>query len=83
MKHFEKIAHLVLILGFLLGVVAIFRVRFETTGQFWVILMLALFYLVWGIVYHSIKGDFDKKLFLEYFLIAAISAVSAFGVFGS
>lgn len=81
MKHFEKIAHFFLILGFLVGLLAIFKVRYQTSGQFWVILIVAVFYLIWGIVYHWIRGDFTKKLFLEYFLIAIIAAVAAFGVF--
>lgn len=83
MKHFEKIAHSFLLLGFLVGLWAIFKVRYDTSGQFWVILALALFYLVWGLVYHGIKGDLNRKLIMEYLLIAAIAAVAAFGVFAS
>ncbi|OGD88823.1 hypothetical protein A3F45_00985 [Candidatus Curtissbacteria bacterium RIFCSPHIGHO2_12_FULL_41_17] len=83
MKHFEKIAHSFLVLGFLVGLLAIFKVRYDTSGQFWVILALALFYLIWGFIYHSVKGDLARKLILEYLLIALICAVAAFGVFAS
>lgn len=82
MRHFEKIAHSFLVLGFVVGLLAIFKVRYDTSGQFLVILALALFYLIWGMVYHSIKGDLKGKLMMEYLLIAAIAAIAAFGVFG-
>ena len=81
MKHLDIIAHIFLILGLAVGAVAIYRLRFDSTSQFLVILIIVLFYLLWGTTYHHIKGEIEKKLFIEYLLIAAIATAVGFLVF--
>jgi len=81
MKRLDTLAHIFLILGFVVGAVAIVRLRYDNVSQFLVILILCLFYLLWGATYHHIKGDITKKLFLEYLLMAAIAALAGFLVF--
>ena len=81
MKHLDILAHTFLVLGLAVGAVAIYRLRFDSTSQFLVVLIITLFYLLWGTTYHHIKGEIEKKLFLEYLLIASIALFAAFLVF--
>ena len=81
MKHLDILAHVFLILGLVVGSVAVYRLRYDSTSQFLVILVITLFYLLWGTTYHHIKGEISKKLFVEYLLIALIVAIAGFLVF--
>lgn len=81
MKHLDILAHIFLIVGLIVGSVAVYRLRFDSTSQFLVILVITLFYLLWGTTYHHIKGEISKKLFGEYLLIALIAALVGFLVF--
>ena len=81
MKHLDIIAHIFLILGLAVGAVAIYRLRFDATSQFLVVLVIILFYLLWGTTYHHIKGEISKKLLFEYLIIALIAIFTGFLVF--
>jgi len=81
MKRLDILAHAFLILGIAVGAVAIYRLRFDSTNQFLVVLIITLFYLLWGTTYHHIKGEIEKKLLLEYLIIALIVIISGFLVF--
>jgi len=81
MKHFDTLSHIFLLLGFVVGIIGILKMRYEVTSQFLIILALAVFYLLWGVVYHDRKKDLTLKLFLEYFLLASIATVVGFLVF--
>lgn len=81
MKHLDILAHIFLILGLAIGAAVIYRLRFDSTSQFLVILIIALFYLLWGTTYHHIKGEISKKLLLEYLLIALFVTVAGVLVF--
>src|SRR3972149_4010546 len=61
MKHLDIFAHIFLILGITVGAVAIYRLRFDSTSQFLVILIITLFYLLWGTTYHHLKGKISQK----------------------
>lgn len=80
-KFFDTLAHLVLFFVLSAGAVGIYLRRYSQLEQFLIILALSASYIVWGVVYHLLKGDFGKKLFLEYLLLAAIAAVSGFLVY--
>lgn len=81
MKHLDITAHIFLIVGLIVGSVAIYRLRFDSTSQFLVILIIVLFYFLWGTTYHHIKGEITKKLLLEYLIIALIVTIAGFLVF--
>lgn len=81
MKQLDIFAHTFLILGLAVAAVAIYRLRYDSTSQFLVILVIVLFYLLWGTTYHHIKGEITKKLFVEYLLIALIVVIVALLVF--
>lgn len=80
-KKLDQIAHGFLYLGFFIGAYAVYFWRFDTKVQFIVILSLIFFYLVWGGLYHSHKGDLGRKLGIEYLLIASISLLASVMVF--
>lgn len=73
-KHRDKIAHLLLIAGFAVGLVAFFSVRLAQ-NQFVVVLSMTVFYLVWAFTYHHARRDLTMKLLLEYLTLAAIASV--------
>jgi len=82
MKQFDTVAHIFLLFALGLGAVGIYRSRYDATGQFLVILVLAVFYILWGVLYHHLKGDLKRKLFFEYLILASIASVVGFLVFG-
>ncbi len=43
--------------------------------QFVLIILAAIFYFIWGVVHHLIKGDFHLKIMLEYLLIAILAVI--------
>lgn len=81
MKHIDKAFYIFLFLGLAVGLLAILRMRSDSTGQFLVILALAVFYLIWGIVYHNLKNDLTRKLLLEYLFLTLIAVAAGFLVF--
>ena len=81
MKHFDTVAHIFLLLALGLGAVGIYRSRYDATGQFLVILVLSVFYILWGVLYHHLKGDLKRKLFFEYLILASIASVVGVLVF--
>lgn len=81
MKQFDTLAYFVLFGGLIIGALGILRVGFDAMRQFWIILMLCLFYLLWGIGYHQHKGDLTRRLFLEYLILVAIATAAGFLVF--
>ena len=81
MKQFDTVAHIFLLFALGLGAVGIYRSRYDATGQFLVILVLAVFYILWGVLYHHLRGDLKRKLFFEYLILASIAGVVGFLVF--
>lgn len=74
MKHRDKIAHLILLVGFIVGLLAFFKVG-PGQSQFLIVLAITVYYLVWGFTYHHSRGDINAALLLEYLAIAAIASV--------
>lgn len=71
-------AHTVLVLGILVGTAGYLRVRFDNQKAFLIVALSALYYVIWGLVYHNLKGDFAKKLLFEYLIIAGIALAAGF-----
>ncbi|MEK7581483.1 MAG: hypothetical protein AAB512_04310 [Patescibacteria group bacterium] len=72
-KKLDTTWHLFLYAAFLVGAAAVYLSRYDSYRQFVVLALLVIFYIVWAIAYHHVKGDVTKKLFLEYLLIALIA----------
>lgn len=83
MKHFDIFSYIFLIFGFVIGALAVYSSRFDAVRQFVIILTLCIYYLLWGSIYHWLKGDLKRSLIAEYLLVAAIAAAAAFLVFNS
>ena len=79
-KRLDNLAHLFLYSGFVVGGVAIYSVRYNPTRQFAVVVLLAVFYVLWGFTYHHTKRETTSKLFFEYLLIALIAILAGFFV---
>lgn len=80
MKHIDKLAHIVLLVGFIVGITAFFK-QDPGQSQFLVVLAMTFFYLVWGFTYHHMRGDVTVRLLLEYLAIAAIASVANVMIF--
>jgi len=80
-KEIDKIAHVILLIGLVVGAVAIYSSRFSATRQLVVILLLIAFYLIWGYVYHHLRGDASRKLMIEYLVIGSIALLTSIFVF--
>lgn len=70
--------HLFLYGGLVVGMVAVYLARYSATRQFLILMLLVLFYLVWGYAYHHTKGDAHRKIFLEYLFIGLIALLAGF-----
>jgi uncharacterized membrane protein YjjP (DUF1212 family) len=71
MKHLLYYLSLAAILAS--GVVAVLFLQNQKTFQIAIVVLLALFYAVWGIVHHAIEHSFSIKIVLEYISIALLS----------
>lgn len=81
MKYLDILSYSLLLLCIVLGGVAIYNLRFEMASQIVVILMLVVFYIIWGMVYHNLKRDLTPRLFKEYLVIGAIAVCAGLLVF--
>jgi len=79
-KHFDKFAHVFLYAALVIGAIGVYLSRFNSQRQFTVVLLLVVFYLIWGFAYHHLKGDANKKLMIEYLIIAVIALLASFFV---
>lgn len=77
-KAFDIWAHSVLIVGISVGIAGYLRVRFDPIKGFLAVAFCALYYVIWGFVYHNLKGDFNRKLMFEYLIIAGIALLAGF-----
>lgn len=80
-KHYDILLHIILYFGISIGVLAVWFLRYDNLGRFLVIGAMVMYYLVWGLTYHYLKRDLDKKIIAEYLLIGAIGLVAGYLVF--
>lgn len=72
-KKTDTTWHLFLYAGLIIGAIAAYLSRFNSSGQFFVLVLIVTFYLLWGYAYHNTKGDVNRKLYLEYIVISLIA----------
>ena len=82
MKHFDTLAHILLLLGLGMAALAVYAARFDSGRQLAVALLAAAFYGLWGMIYHHLRGDLDRKLLAEYLVLAAMAVVVGMLVYG-
>lgn len=66
-----------LILGLAIagGLISFILLANQSAKQLMVILSMAVFYFVWGVVHHAFKKDLHFKVVLEYLLISLLGLV--------
>lgn len=55
------------------GVLTVSVLRSQKSLQVGVVILIALFYVIWGVVHHAIEHSFSIKIMLEYVSIALLS----------
>lgn len=81
MKKFDVLFYSLLALGLVIGASRFFSVSARPTEQFVTIVAVVVYYVLWGLAYHSVKKDLRRRLFLEYLTIAAVGIVAGVLVF--
>lgn len=81
MKRFDTIFYILLFLGLAIGASQFFAFSARPTSQFWIIVAIIAYYVIWGTAYHYLKGGLKRSLFLEYLTIGAIGIVVGILVF--
>lgn len=72
----SHIIHFIILLAIIAaGVTSFISVGGNTGLQFFIGLITAISYVVWGIIHHLLEGDLHKKIVVEYVLIAAIAVL--------
>jgi len=74
--------YLILILGLSISAWQFFRSSHLPVVQKRILILGALFYLLWGILHHLYRGDFNARVFLEYLLVALVAVGGVFLVLG-
>ena len=72
------LAYILLIGGLTGGALVYLSLDYDTNSQFLLVLLMAVFYVFWGLLYHLLRGDLSQKLFHEYLLLAATTALIGF-----
>jgi len=63
----------------LVGLWGIFWFSYQPALQLFILVSMALSYVVWGVLHHHQHGDLHIKIVLEYLLVALIGVL----IFGS
>ncbi|MDE2589433.1 MAG: hypothetical protein KGL95_07185 [Patescibacteria group bacterium] len=71
MKHFLYYLSLAAILAACVLLIAF--LKNQKSLQVAVVILMALFYVIWGVVHHAIEHSFSIKIMLEYIAIALLS----------
>ncbi len=71
----KTIFYLILFSGLLLGLVAFFTFKAQIIQRKLSIILTALFYFCWGMVYHKWEKTLHPRVIIEYLLIAALGAL--------
>lgn len=81
MMKFFKGKHLIyylsLIVILFLGIYLIIQSSYNRNLQLLVVLVTALFYILWGIIHHLINHDLTPKIMVEYLLMGGFGAAVA------
>lgn len=79
-KHEQQfILHLFLFTVLGIGLLMTFLYQGYPATQQLIVITMAGFYVLWGMVYHHLKGDTHPKIVIEYVLIALLAILLARG----
>ena len=71
MKHFLYYLSLTAILA--VGVLLVAFFKNQRSLQVAMVILISLFYVIWGVVHHAVEHSFSIKIMLEYIAIALLS----------
>jgi hypothetical protein len=71
--------YLILISALIFAIWFFYSFQGNPQYQFNLVIILSLFYFIWGFVYHRIKGDLHPKIMIEYLLIAVLTIIISKG----
>ncbi len=71
MKHLLYYLSLAIILS--AGVLAVANLHNQKSLQIAIVVLIGLFYVLWGVVHHAVEHSFSIKIMLEYISIALLS----------
>lgn len=77
-KHFTHYVALFAVLG--AGIVGFYVFSYERLFQATVAVAVAVAYVVWGLVHHSIHKDLTASVLIEYILIATLGLIIVFSL---
>lgn len=77
-KHFSHYFSLVTI--FIAGIVGFYIFSYDKSFQLSVLIALALSYVSWGIIHHTIHKDLCLAIVLEYIAVAVVGVVMVFSL---
>ena len=82
MKYFSKhLPHYLSLLGiFILGVLGFVIFSYDKGFQIAILAAIAISYVVWGIIHHSIHKDLYLAVVLEYIAVAILGFVIVFSL---
>jgi hypothetical protein len=72
-KHFHHYFSLIAIMG--VGVTGFYLYRYDQFFQIGVITSLALSYISWGIIHHTIHKDISLSVILEYVAVSILGSI--------
>lgn len=75
MKHIHILHYMVLAIILGAGLAAFLYASPDTALQFIVGVVIAVSYVIWGLIHHALRKDLHQKVVVEYILIAAIAVV--------
>lgn len=79
-KHIGYYASLAAIL--FLGVFAIINISYDKTLQTLIVITVAVFYIMLGVIHHLLHHNLTLKIMVEYILMGAVGAVLILFVLG-
>lgn len=72
----KDLKHYLALIAFLSIGLALFLVfNYNRQLQVGITLIMAVGYVLWGIIHHTIKKEFHPRIILEYILVAIVASV--------
>jgi len=74
-------SHVVFSLVLLSALLSIFLAEFNIRTQFYVVIGVVIYYILWGVIHHSLENRTAKHIISEYVLLGLIGLVITLIVF--
>jgi hypothetical protein len=75
MKRVHILHYFVLLVILAGGLGAYYYATPDTSLQFVIGIIIAVAYVIWGLIHHALQKDLHQKIVVEYILIGAIAVI--------